>query len=252
MILYHATMNLDPIEEFIPRIPINRFIGEDETTPRVCLSSSISGCLTAAPFGGSKLTENIYLSNGSNRLIRVYEFDATLIREENIIGPEYLYKNDIVRDAEITGEHWVTVAIKPTNSYIMKLTRYSDDYGDDNIEYKYIKMFEDGEIEDISPYIEGFVTVIDEIKFDIIPEERRSKIIELNNEINYKQDNQNKNIINLILDEFPYSSKTYLDIHKIEGKNYLYGVIDTRGGEIDLLEVMEVINDIVPDVVEIM
>ena len=49
MILFHATMKLDIQAKFILRISENRFHGEDELTLRVCVASSINGCLTAAP-----------------------------------------------------------------------------------------------------------------------------------------------------------------------------------------------------------
>lgn len=172
MILYHATMDLDIIEEFTPRIPSDRFEGEEDSTPRICVSSSIEGCLTAAPFGGSKLHENLYLPSNSNRLVRIYEFNTESIEENNIIKPEHLYQNDIVRDAEITGEHWITVPIKPSKTYLIKLTKFYDDYCEDNVAYKYVNKYESGELEDITPYIEGCITVIYEVNYKIIPEKK--------------------------------------------------------------------------------
>lgn len=251
MKLYHATRFLDIINEFTPRIPENRFHGEDEEIPRICLASTIEGCLTAAPFGGSRLGENIDLPNGSSRLIRIYEFDTGSISKENIIKPDYLYQKDIVRDAEITGEHWITIPIKPTRTYLIKLTRYCDQYSEDDIAYEYVKLYESGEIEDISEYIEGGITVIDEIKYEIIPEERRSKMINLDNEIDYENGYENYDITTSILNEFPYSTRSYLNIEKRDGKNYIVGVIDTNGAEIDLNELKDVLNDILPDVIEI-
>ncbi|MCK9470681.1 MAG: hypothetical protein M0Q88_02880 [Bacilli bacterium] len=244
MKLYHATMNLDIIKEFTPRIPENRFAGEEEHTKRICLSSSIEGCITAAPFGGSSLSENIYAGSNSSKLIRIYEFDISEIERKHIYTPDYLYKKDLVRDAAITGEYWITVPIKPVNSYIIKLTKFDDNYGQDDIAYEYVKLFEDGKIEDITPYIDGWITEIVGIEYDIVPEERRSKIIKLDHEVNTIYKKHKDRMIKDLYDMFIYSSMTYIDLEYRDDITYLTGQIDTRGREIDILDISEILEDL--------
>lgn len=52
MILYHVCFaEFSEGDIFSPRVPDIRGAHEDNTTPRICLSSSISGCISAVPWG---------------------------------------------------------------------------------------------------------------------------------------------------------------------------------------------------------
>lgn len=99
--LYHVSKGGGYVKEFVTRIPKNRVYGEDAETPRICLSSSIAGALSAVEWGGFQLEEI------EEEVITVYEVNAEDIRVENILTAEELYITDKVRDAGITGEYWV-------------------------------------------------------------------------------------------------------------------------------------------------
>lgn len=116
MKLYHVSESLGNKEWFVPRIPENRIEGEDNKIGRICTSNSIGGCLSAVPNGGSRLEEYLHQTNG---FIQVFVFDTEKLNlsSEEVILPETLYRNNWVEDAEHTGEHWITVPVKPTESY---------------------------------------------------------------------------------------------------------------------------------------
>ena len=120
--LYHISKNLDMIKEFIPRVPENRAVGEEAETPRICLSSSIDGCLTAVPWGGANL--DVALSN--EQLIRVYEFNINDLNIDKLIPPEYLYSKNLVIDSKVTNEYWYTAPVKPHRSYLITVNSYLD------------------------------------------------------------------------------------------------------------------------------
>lgn len=113
------------IEEFYTKIPENPMLGEDTTTKRVCVSTSLSGCLTAVPWQD----DLEYLS--SNELpVRVYEFEINFNdfkKRGTIYTPDFLYKFGLVDDALETQEHWILENIKPTKSYEIILNEYQSD-----------------------------------------------------------------------------------------------------------------------------
>lgn len=88
MKFYHASMN-DSLHNttLSPRIPLNKFDSEDNTTLRVCVSASILGCLSATP----------RYSIGD--IVYIYECES-----DNYIQPSI----EQVIDAPITGEIWIT------------------------------------------------------------------------------------------------------------------------------------------------
>lgn len=107
-------------KEFFPCIPKKLLpVIEDSTTPRVCVSSSINGCLGSVPWGGCNLES--FIKDG-NQIIRVYEFKEEDIDKNNIVNPDFLYKNDLVRDALVHDEYWiVNQKIKPYRIYNIKI-----------------------------------------------------------------------------------------------------------------------------------
>lgn len=248
MKLYHASMDLDIVEEFSPRVPSrdNRLYNEDYKTPRICVSSSIQGTLSAAPWGGGNLIERIHIVD-ETKLIRIYEFDTNMLEPSDIIGPEYLYKTDSVRDAVITGEHWILKPIKPTKTYLIKLLHYSDEYCEDEISYENAKKIENEKLEgrDIEQYIEGVFTVILLEKYEVVPEEKRSKIVRFDNEIIFDVGGNGHRVTGDLLETFDYSTTSYLYVESIDGKDYLKGALDTRFNEFDLSNIDNVINSII-------
>lgn len=246
MILYHASLDLEIIEEFAPRVPLeeSRHILEDSTTKRVCLSSTISGALTAAPWGGGSLTNNIDLIP-DNRLIRIYEFDTNDIDTKSIIYPGDLYKNDMVRDAEITGEHWILEKIKPKHTYIIKPTRYDDGYLADDISYENLQKLENNKeltYEEEEELIDGCFTVVELYDYDIVPEQYRSKLITLDYQVDIVDDYDIDVVLNEIESLFPYSPSTYIGVEQRNHKYHLIGVLDTRKREIDIRDFKNIIH----------
>lgn len=101
--LYHVSYNLEePLQkEFVPRIPGNSVNEENQTTPRVCLSDSIQGCIRA--INGYPRTDSGYV----DIIVWKHEFDET----KDLYNWEYLYSNYLVPDAAVTHEHWYTKKI---------------------------------------------------------------------------------------------------------------------------------------------
>lgn len=103
--LYYIDVSSQPIvEEFIPRIPQSRMLGEDDKIPRICLSKTLEGCCSASPE-----LEGLFPRHAScpDEVFRLYVFDENEIQEENLIDSEYLWKNSLVQDAYITKEVWI-------------------------------------------------------------------------------------------------------------------------------------------------
>jgi hypothetical protein len=115
--LYH--ISIDPHTEdeiFTPRIPDNFASGEDVTTPRVCVSTSIRGCMRAIEMDGTFDCAWIYVP---------VEFGGNKIAD-NIYKPTV----DEVPDVVETREKWITCPVKmKCVGFVESLgTRY-DHYG---------------------------------------------------------------------------------------------------------------------------
>lgn len=250
MKLYHASLNLDYIPMFYPRVPEDRHFAEDNSIPRICLSSSIEGCLSAAPWGGSNFDIRIDIGNNSSKLIRIYEFDTKFIKKRNILTPTYLYKNDLVRDAVINNEYWViNQNIEPSDSYLIKVTCYDNNYVEDDVEYKYVKMYEDNLIDTLEDYVEGAFTVIKDVEYVIVPDERRSRLIFLNHKLIGEDSGYlNKDsVLGHLMEPFIYSNMTNLDLEEREDGTYVVGVLDSRfDGELDKEDINAYLNTIIP------
>lgn len=184
--LYRVSFKADKTKKFCPQIPKHRHIDEDSITNRICLSSSIEGCLSASPYGGEFLEEILW--GNSSFLVRVYEFNVENINIKNIIPPEYLYQQDLVRDAHINNEYWiVNQNLTPSRSYFIKILHYNTTYPDDISYEDYIKGFKleekgDGVFE-WSDIISGHLIAIYGVEYEIVPEERLIDCFELNHNI---------------------------------------------------------------------
>lgn len=222
MILYHASLNLDIINEFTPIIPDedNMIDSEDTVTPRICLAKTIKGCLTAVPWGGGSI-EEIFFDNMKSQLIRIYEFDITEIPEKNFVSSKKLYESDKVRDAEISTEVWViNRKLKPIKTYIIQVTDYGEGNADD-ISYEDLKNFNEHE-DDLEDIINGCFTTIEYIKYDVIKESDYNPKLLFNFKIKEKI-GDNHNHLNDVSPEFMLQHFN-IDIAKKEifTKNYIY------------------------------
>ena len=110
MKLYHISRDLKFNGNFIPRIPfLEDESTENRTTPRICVSKTIEGCLSAIP--EAYMLDEVCLQQRG--MFRVYVFDT----EKHQIQPEYLVltdeldrKNEVL-DAYLTEEVWITCPV---------------------------------------------------------------------------------------------------------------------------------------------
>lgn len=244
--LYHASFNCDYINIFKPQIPKNRHSYEDFKIPRICLSNSIEGCLTGMPNGGISLSDMCY-EEGSN-LLRIYEFNKDKIISENILYPNQLYKKDLVRDALISQEHWVVKQfLTPIKSYLIKIIEY-EECCIENMSYKdYSKGIG---IEKKQGYynwenvINEHLIAIKNLIYEIVPEERRSKVFKLNHEITGINEENRLKIESKI--ELMFADiGTWVIIEKNNKMEYfLVGQLNTRyTGEYDKKDIIDYINN---------
>lgn len=118
--LYHVSFDVttDTLE-FIPRVPLNKSLSEDSTTPRICFSDSIDGCFRSIGDVVDKL-------DGTGYLVTIYEFVVD-IDNSNLVSWETLYNKGIVGDAEYTHEYWYTQPITLTGKWY-EITDFIEDY----------------------------------------------------------------------------------------------------------------------------
>lgn len=130
MILYHVCFaEFSEGDIFSPRVPNIRCAHEDNIIPRICLSSSISGCISAVPWGGLGFESTFIETSKGYRSypIKVYEFDTEDIHEGNLITPKELYEKDWVRDALINDEYWIiNQNLKPRKTYFIGVANYEE------------------------------------------------------------------------------------------------------------------------------
>ena len=120
MKLYHVSFHLMHDGNFIPRVPEQRLLDENDTIPRICACSSIEGCLTAMPGGGDYLPESLEYTAG---IIKVFEFES-----EDFLTPDYLHQNRLVADADITQEYWLLKPVSPKKSYFLMIQDWDAEY----------------------------------------------------------------------------------------------------------------------------
>ena len=120
MYYYIDTPDNPVIDVFVPRIPHRRMLNENDTTPRICLSTSIEGCFSAAPWGADSLSyQPKYI------VYRVYEFHEDKIPKDHIYTTKKLMKEHLVPDAEYTDELWIVgQTLRPDNMYYIILDNY--------------------------------------------------------------------------------------------------------------------------------
>lgn len=246
--LYHISNSCDIIKEFSLRIPKNRVDGEDFSTPRVSLATTIEGCLTAVPWAGSNIEQLYFGDYESTFLIRVYEFDVSNLDIENIIPPEYLYFSDSVRDAHVTKEHWyIGENLKPSRTYLIEI---NNDYekSHDSIVCKNMMNYLRSEDMDYDELMEGCFSSVEDIEYQIIPEERRSGLFRLNHEITGVSLDDLRGIQIDIYDLYALED-TWVKLEKIGDRVLIKGEIDTRwtgnldySGEVDSEKMIEYIN----------
>jgi len=123
MILYHISTEPNHNGNFVPKVPDRRLITENNEKPRISLSPTIDGCLSAIPLGGAYLHQwykskdeietNCRFHNGY-RKFKLFKVDTEKLKipDANIYEPEDLIECGFCEDAHITKEHWITTEFK--------------------------------------------------------------------------------------------------------------------------------------------
>lgn len=100
MTLYHVSV--EPVQQFVPRVPKQRCPGEDGTIKRICCCKNIFECINAMPGGASVIDCLLHLCK--NAVIYVYQF---IVPDDAdwVFNPAQTVR--YVPDAEISGEYWL-------------------------------------------------------------------------------------------------------------------------------------------------
>lgn len=98
MFLYNVSFWLDNTDKvLVPRVPDSVSDKEDKTTKRVCLSTTVAGCMQAIAVG------NRNISVGEKFILREFSIPEN---DKLLISSEYLYKTGRVPDALENNEYW--------------------------------------------------------------------------------------------------------------------------------------------------
>lgn len=145
---YHISTDLTQNGEFTPRIPSVRADNEDTTLPRICVSRTIEGAVSAIPNGGTRLYELISKNNGFLKLF-IFDSETLDLNDDNMIDSDTLYEKGLVHDAIITDEYWITkpVTIPESDQQIIIPVTWDEDVYD-VIPYHVVKLSETDEYDD--------------------------------------------------------------------------------------------------------
>lgn len=104
MIYYHLSADLSKDGHFIPRAPMDICLFEDNMTERVCVSTTIEGCLSSMPGGFMKEKTKDF-----SCVMKLFKIDTNKlnIQDTDILVPEELLENHLVPDSLLTKEHWI-------------------------------------------------------------------------------------------------------------------------------------------------
>ena len=106
-VFYHISKDLIMGQDLEPRRP--RFIMdrlENGEIERLCVSSTVEGCLTSIPGGGSFLDETLWRLHNCVKLFKI-DTDKIGYNPKFIVTSDTLYRDELVWDADITKEHWL-------------------------------------------------------------------------------------------------------------------------------------------------
>ncbi|WP_283747872.1 hypothetical protein [Bacillus thuringiensis] len=127
-IFYHISTDLQHSGEFVPRIPSCRHQDkEDDVTNRICVSRTIDDCLSAIPSGGARLEELNIEQRGYYKVFKI-DTEKLGIEDSDIVSSDVLYQEDLVRDADVTNEHWILKGfqVAEEDSYLIKLIAWEE------------------------------------------------------------------------------------------------------------------------------
>lgn len=125
--LYHVSLHLNHPGIFDLRVPESRMKDEDSVTPRICVSDSIEGCLTASAFGAHYLGESLMETDD---LMKVFVIDTEKLglTSSDVIFPTELYQSGKVDDANLTNEYWILkdFVVPQEDQLVVKVTGFDD------------------------------------------------------------------------------------------------------------------------------
>lgn len=176
-------VSFEPVEEFIPRIPEERHIDEDQSIPRICLSDDIRLALRAMPHAGTYI--KFFLARKRNPIFYVYRLSPEKIghivpRKQNLRRAinycsskdkyavlDELWVSDYVLDARHTHEHWLLAkpdmkdftCVKYEISHVETERMYADDiasYYDFIHEVNFREVQNDGRNDNLSMFLNMF------------------------------------------------------------------------------------------------
>ncbi|MFY0516374.1 hypothetical protein ACOMCU_00895 [Lysinibacillus sp. UGB7] len=117
----HISLEVGGSNSFYPRVPEYRSSQEDSFTKRVCVARDLEGALTAIPGGSSGL--GVYLADNSNVLkVCGISCEKLGITPADIILDTTLYEKDMVEDANLTKECWITKSFVVPDEDIYHIT----------------------------------------------------------------------------------------------------------------------------------
>ncbi len=129
MILYHISTDLSHDGTFIPAVPESRMQEEEDETKRICVATTIEGCFSALPSGGSRINRLVEQAGG---VFRVFHIDTEVcgIADEAIWNDIYLYEEGLVPDAEHTGECWILEPFTCAESHLIMIDSFEEESAD--------------------------------------------------------------------------------------------------------------------------
>lgn len=128
-IYYHLSTNIYHEGIFEPRIPLIRHRDqEDDSISRISVAPTIEDCLTAIPNGGY-LLDGLNLQQRGYFLIFKIDTEKLGIGNEHIVQTKTLYEQDLVRDADVTNEVWITTPFKvpEEDRFLINLTGWREE-----------------------------------------------------------------------------------------------------------------------------
>lgn len=154
-VFYHISTDLAMGQSLEPRRP--RFIMnqlENGDIERICVSTSIEGCLTSIR-GGDSLAETLMATRNCVKLLKI-DTQKIGYNPSFIVDSDTLYREEFVWDADITKEHWLMnpVTIPDEDVSIISILGY-DIVAQDMYTYEFEKDYlnnpanEDEDIEDL-------------------------------------------------------------------------------------------------------
>lgn len=134
MVLYHLKRGFVPFdvcEEVVPSVPFNRLPLEDATQTRICVSSSLDGCVTSigiTDLALNSLCRIMKQQKNPNRrtLFEALKFPFTVMEFEAECDSEGYWPtekvSDYVPDAVFTNESWFIKPMRPCRVSYLWLT----------------------------------------------------------------------------------------------------------------------------------